>query len=104
MSNYQNLLAQREELDKAIAQAKALETSNAISQAKTIIADFGLKVDDVFPTQRTPEKAARKSGKKVEAKYRDASTGLSWTGRGKEPRWIAGKDRTQFLIESSSTV
>lgn len=98
MSNYQNLLAQREELNKAIAQAKALETSNAISQAKEIISDFGLTVDEVFPAQGTPAKANRKSGKKVEAKYRDVSTGQTWTGRGKEPRWIAGKDRAPFLI------
>jgi DNA-binding protein H-NS len=35
---------------------------------------------------------------KVAAKYRDAETGQTWTGRGKAPKWIEGKDRTPFII------
>ncbi|MGV0962247.1 MAG: H-NS family nucleoid-associated regulatory protein [Limnohabitans sp.] len=30
--------------------------------------------------------------------YRDPVTGQTWTGRGKTPKWIEGKDRTQFVI------
>ncbi len=39
------------------------------------------------------------AGQKVPPKYRDPATGQTWTGRGKPPLWIAGKDRLQFLIE-----
>ncbi|WP_282892473.1 H-NS family nucleoid-associated regulatory protein, partial [Xanthobacter autotrophicus] len=45
----------------------------------------------VFPWQ--PAK------KQVSAKYLDPNSGATWTGRGKPPAWIAGKDRDQFLIE-----
>ncbi|WP_457844072.1 H-NS family nucleoid-associated regulatory protein [Staphylococcus aureus] len=31
-------------------------------------------------------------------KYRDPATGATWTGRGKPPNWIVGKDRTPFQI------
>ncbi|HJP60331.1 MAG TPA: H-NS family nucleoid-associated regulatory protein [Gemmatimonadaceae bacterium] len=31
-------------------------------------------------------------------KYRDPVSGATWSGMGREPRWIAGKDRTAFAI------
>ncbi|WP_438947144.1 H-NS family nucleoid-associated regulatory protein [Trinickia soli] len=33
-----------------------------------------------------------------QAKYRDPVSGATWSGMGREPRWIAGKDRTAFAI------
>ncbi len=35
----------------------------------------------------------------VAIKYRDPETNKTWTGRGKPPLWIAGKDREQFLVK-----
>ncbi|MGE8160357.1 H-NS family nucleoid-associated regulatory protein [Paraburkholderia sp. NPDC080076] len=38
------------------------------------------------------------------AKYRDAKSGATWSGRGRAPAWLAGaKDRSRFLIGGSST-
>jgi DNA-binding protein H-NS len=51
----------------------------------------------VFPG-RAGKSAAKSSGGKVAAKYRDPATGQTWTGRGKAPKWIDGKDRSAFLI------
>jgi DNA-binding protein H-NS len=34
----------------------------------------------------------------VEPKYRDPESGVTWSGRGKPPRWIAARDRAAFLI------
>ena len=50
-----------------------------------------------YPTYY-PFKVGKSNGGKVAAKYRDPATGQSWTGRGKAPKWIDGKDRAQFLI------
>ncbi|WP_415868024.1 H-NS family nucleoid-associated regulatory protein [Burkholderia ubonensis] len=36
------------------------------------------------------------------AKYRDPASGAAWSGRGRESRWIAGRDRTMFLIRAST--
>ena len=33
------------------------------------------------------------------AKYQDPESGKTWTGRGKPPNWILGKDRTLFEIK-----
>ncbi|WP_414144191.1 H-NS family nucleoid-associated regulatory protein [Burkholderia stagnalis] len=38
----------------------------------------------------------------VQPKYRDPQTGATWSGRGREPLWITGRSREQFLIGPSS--
>jgi len=44
--------------------------------------------------------ATESTGNKVAPKYRDPVSGNTWTGRGKAPKWIEGKDRAPFLIAS----
>ena len=91
------LLQQRESLEKAIAEARQNEISAAVTKVRELIAEHGLTVQDVFPG-RAGRAAGTKSTSKVAAKYRDPSSGQTWTGRGKAPKWIEGKDRTSFLI------
>lgn len=93
---YKELLAQREALEKAIAQARQNEISAAVNQVRELVAEYGLTVQDVFPGRAS--KASVKPASKVAAKYRDPATGQTWTGRGKAPKWIDGKDRNQFVI------
>ncbi len=95
MSNYQELLKQREELEAKIREARQLELKDAIAKARALVTQFELTVDDVFSGGRRPGKG---TGAKVEPKYRNPATGETWTGRGKAPRWIADKEREQFLI------
>nr|WP_279636670.1 H-NS histone family protein [Paraburkholderia aromaticivorans] len=38
-----------------------------------------------------------------EPKYRDPSSGATWSGRGRAPGWLAGKDRTAFEIASPAS-
>lgn len=96
-STLKELLQQREALEKAIADARQNEISVAVSKVRELIAEYGLTVQDVFPG-RAGRAAGQKSTSKVAAKYRDPATGQTWTGRGKAPKWIDGKDRNQFLI------
>jgi len=92
-----DLLQQRENLEKAIAEARQNEISAAVTKVREIVAEYGLTARDVFPG-RAGKSAGTKSASKVAAKYRDPATGQTWTGRGKAPKWIDGKDRAQFLI------
>jgi DNA-binding protein H-NS len=94
MSSYKELLAQRELLDKQIKEAVAREKADGIAKAKLIIEQYDLSASDLFS-----RKAGGKSaGGKVAPKYRNPSTGETWTGRGKAPKWIDGRDRSNFLI------
>ena len=99
-NSYKELLKQREALEQAIATARAHELSEAITKARELVAEFGLTVQDVFPSGRGASKSGNKasSGNKVAPKYRDPATGQSWTGRGKAPKWIEGRDRSSFVI------
>jgi DNA-binding protein H-NS len=43
--------------------------------------------------------ARRGAGVKSAPKYRDPETGATWTGRGREPGWLKGKNRADFAVE-----
>lgn len=93
-----DLLQQREALEKAIVEARQNEISAAVSKVREIVAEYGLTAQDIFPGRSGKSASAKTSGSKVAAKYRDPATGQTWTGRGKAPKWIEGKDRAQFVI------
>ena len=93
-----DLLQQREALEKAIAEARHNEISAAVAKVREIVAEYGLTAQDVFPGRSGKTSGAKSGGSKVAAKYRDPATGQTWTGRGKAPKWIDGKNREQFLI------
>lgn len=90
-TDYKALLQRKAELDSQIAQALKLEKGGAVAQVRELIVQYQLTREDVFGG------GARKASVGV-AKYRNPATGATWTGRGKPPRWIDGKDRTTFEI------
>ena len=99
-TSYKELLQQREALEQAIANARAHELSEAVRRTRELVAEFGLTVQDVFPSGRGNSKPSGKAttGAKVAPRYRDPATGQTWTGRGKAPKWIDGQDRAKYLI------
>jgi len=89
MSSLQDLLAQRAEIEKKIADVQREERTAAITKVRNMMAEFGLTAADI--AGKTP--AARSSGTgkptgKVAAKYRNAATGETWSGRGLQPKWL----------------
>ncbi len=100
MASYKELIQQRESLEKAIEQARQQEISQALSQVKNLVNDFGLTAEDIFGGGSVKVRAGKvsKPSGKVAPKYRDPATGATWTGRGKPPRWIQGHDRATFAI------
>lgn len=95
MTTLADLIKQKEALEAQIAQTRQSEVNAAITKARSIVAEYGLTAQDVFGGKRGPKASAKNP---VAAKYRDPSTGNTWSGRGKPPLWIAGKDRAQFAI------
>ena len=95
MNSLQELLQPREALDAQIRQARQEQTAEAIAKIKSLIAEFELTEADVFGGRRK----AVHTGSKVAPKYSNPETGETWTGRGKPPKWIQGKNRDDFLIQ-----
>lgn len=96
MSRLSELLQQQETLARQIAEARKEEQAGAISQVRALVEKYGLTEKDIFSGGR--RSVGTRAGAKVEPKYRDPATGQTWTGRGKPPKWIEGKDRSQYLI------
>ena len=98
MATLKELIAQKEALEKQIAETREIELADAIAKVLAIVAEYDLTPSDVFgPTRGRKAGGAKKAKTKVAAKYRDQH-GNEWSGRGKAPLWIAGKDRTKYQI------
>lgn len=96
MATYKELKAQKVELDQLIEEARKAEVGAAIQKIRSLMAEFNISVADLSGKSR--ETVGKKAGGKVAPKYRDPVSAATWTGRGKAPRWIEGKDRNDFLI------
>ena len=97
MTTVNELMKQKMALEIQIAQALREGKSKAIAEASALIRDFELTEQDVFGGAKRARAANAKKGT-VAPKYKDPMTGATWTGRGKTPKWLDGKDRTQFAI------
>ena len=98
MSTYQELLAQRAELEKKIEAERAIERAKALTTVRELCAEHGITAADL---ETSASKGKPRVTGAVPPKYRDPATGATWTGRGKEPVWIRGQDRDAFLITSA---
>jgi DNA-binding protein H-NS len=100
MSSYKELLAQREQLERQIQEAKAREYAEVLNEIKQKMADYGITLAELSGGKGAKGIAkASRARAGVAPKYRDPASGSTWSGRGKPPRWIAGQDRDQFLID-----
>ncbi len=132
MLNYVKLQAQIEKLQKEAASVKKRELAETILNIKKAIQIFGLTAADLGLAEGSSGKRGRKAVKRkitsgraakgkprgrptnskvrkadkrsiVAPKYRDSATGITWTGRGKQPKWLsaaisAGKKLEDFKI------
>lgn len=87
------MMTQREELDAKINAERVRLRAEALSTVRQLCAEHGIAADEIEP-KRKP----RAAGAIVPPKYRDPATGATWTGRGKPPKWIEGRDRESLLI------
>jgi DNA-binding protein H-NS len=97
MSQYSELKAQIAKLQAQADEARRQEVVNVIAEIKQKITEFGLSAHDLGFAEaarrgRPPKKAP------LPPKYQDPKSGATWSGRGKPPKWIAGKNRDRFVI------
>lgn len=102
MTTIQELLAQRDALEKQIAEAQRAAKSDAIAKVKALMSEYGLTATDLL-MKSSVAATKSESPKKVAAKYRDPASGQTWTGRGLKPKWLqaalaSGKSLDEFVI------
>lgn len=96
-STYAELKKQIAELEQAAHAARKAETAEAISKIQTIMMDYGLTVADIDNKGKTK---SLKSKVTVPVQFMNPETNQTWTGRGRVPRWLDGKDREQYRVKS----
>jgi DNA-binding protein H-NS len=93
MATFKEIQSQIEALQKQAEEARLNEISQAVAQIRQLMEDYGITIDDLSSHHKKGVKKATGT-----AKYRDPETGQEWTGRGRMPNWLAGKNKDQFLI------
>ncbi|KVX55394.1 H-NS family nucleoid-associated regulatory protein [Burkholderia stagnalis] len=101
MPTYRDLKAQIQKLEKQAELARTQELAGAVKEIQKMIAAFDLRPEDLFAELKLKPRRIKRRGRAT-AKYRDPVSGALWSGRGREPLWIAGRERDKFLIHSSN--
>jgi DNA-binding protein H-NS len=99
MPSVSELLAQKAAIEQQIADAQRAERAGAVAKVRALMAEHGLTLADLSTKAAT----AKRTGAKVAAKYRDAATGDTWSGRGLQPKWLkqalaSGKKISDFAL------
>ncbi|MCU0968279.1 MAG: H-NS histone family protein [Rubrivivax sp.] len=94
------LLEQKAALERQIAETQREERAAAVSQIRSLMAQYGLTLADLSAKASPP---AKKAGGKVPPKFRDPATGSTWSGRGLQPTWLrealaSGRSLAEFAI------
>jgi DNA-binding protein H-NS len=96
MTTYQEYKAKIAELENLAESARRNEVQLAKEKITTIMRDYGLTLADLGGTAKVKTTKTRAP---VPTKYRDDATGQTWTGRGRAPKWLEGKDKADYLIK-----
>ena len=99
--NLSELKGLQVEIEKEIKNRQQQEVTKAREQILAIAQGLGISVEELLANNGGKSKG---TGKKVEVQYRNpADNAQTWTGRGRQPRWIAdglanGKTLDDFRI------
>jgi DNA-binding protein H-NS len=93
MNDLEQLIKQREELDRQIEQLHRDQREGVLNEIRRLMDLHNLTTEDLMiKPRRTGFRAP------AQVKYRDPETGATWSGRGRAPRWLEGKDRAAYEV------
>lgn len=95
MTSYAEYVEQIAKLQSLAEAARKDELSGAIKTIKDLMQLHGITVEDL--SSGTRAKPAKVKGT-VAPQFKNPETGETWTGRGRAPRWLDGKDKKEFRI------
>ena len=96
MATYTQLQDQIKQLQNEAEELRKNELSNAISQIKMTMAEYGITLADLGFTNKKKTGRVRAP---LAPKYRNPASGETWSGRGKAPKWIDPKNKDKYLIK-----
>jgi DNA-binding protein H-NS len=96
MPTYQEYQDQIAKLQVLAEEARQDEIADAKKRIRDLMEANGLTATDL---QEQASRTTKKKARDVAAKFRDPQSGQTWSGRGRTPRWLDGKNRDDFLIK-----
>ena len=96
VKSVEELQAEREKLDAEIKAKQDAQKASVIAQIKTVVDTYSIPVDELV--EALGGLKSKRKGIKAKQKFRDPASDATWSGRGKEPAWIKGQNRDDFLI------
>lgn len=95
MASYKDLQNQIAELQKKAEEVRGQEMSGALAQIKELMNQYGITVNDLTGKKLVAKQANKSDTTKVQFTDGDKT----WSGRGRVPGWLKGKDREQFRVK-----
>jgi DNA-binding protein H-NS len=97
MPTYQEYQDQISKLQALAELARQDELVEARKKVQDIMQKYNLTPADLTEPSKKSIPVVEK--RTVQAKYRDPDTGATWTGRGRAPKWLNGREKNEFLIK-----
>lgn len=94
MATYRELQDQIAALQYKAEETRAHELDGAIQQIKALMKEYGITLEDL---DTAAKKKGNKSKQQAKIQFQDAD-GKTWSGRGRMPDWLKGKDKEKFRI------
>lgn len=95
MTSYAEYVEQIAKLQSLAEAARQNEINDAIQKIKDLMQLHGVTIDDLSSVRRAKPTKVKGS---VPPQFKNPETGETWTGRGRAPLWLAGKDKETFRI------
>ncbi|AOK37196.1 H-NS histone family protein [Burkholderia cenocepacia] len=92
MDKFTRYIQRKCELEAQIARDRALVRDEILIEIMLAIEEFNFDSKELFPGGKK---------RKIKPKYFDPQSGAVWSGRGREPLWLKGKNRRDFELEST---
>jgi DNA-binding protein H-NS len=101
IDSLKQLEAELTALQQRVDEERARVRLNAIEQIKEMLESGTLSADDIAAL--VPKKPSTQGGPRIRgkapAKYRNPETGDTWSGHGRPPLWLVGKNLSDYVIE-----
>jgi len=103
MATYKELRLQADDLSRKADDAKVRARAETLVQVVESIAEFNITAGELGFAEIKVRGQKKVDPKSVvtkftrAAKYVDPSTGVTWTGAGRQPKWIVG-DKETYLV------
>ncbi|MBN3801821.1 H-NS histone family protein [Paraburkholderia sp. Ac-20336] len=92
MNKFTSYMQRKTDLESQIARDRALVRDEILLEIMSAIEEFNFDREELFPNGKR---------RKIKPRYFDPQSGAVWSGRGREPLWLKGKDRRDFEVETA---